>query len=178
MFNIAAQEKVCFWANCARIRRLYNKDQEDIQQGSEGYTTRIRGLYHKDQKVMFSEAFIELLQKTFAYKGCKINAQFFLVFFCEFSLTSRIFFVLLLLSASVERCFVSRMRDFYYDNMFPSAILCILSFIQNYCFPPQSYLRNLVHSKTQCFPVETMECSFRRPPSFVYRKEPLLDRKC
>ena len=42
-------KKVCFCANLAGIRRLHNKDQEVIQQGSgglqqgsEGYTTRIR----------------------------------------------------------------------------------------------------------------------------------------
>ena len=45
-----------------------------IQQGSRGYTTRIRRLYNKDQEVMFSNAIIESLQKTFAYKGCKITA--------------------------------------------------------------------------------------------------------
>ena len=43
-----------------RIRRLYNKD---------------RKLYNKDQEVMFSDAIIEHLQKTFAYKGWKITAQ-------------------------------------------------------------------------------------------------------
>ena len=46
---------------------------------------------------------------TFAYKGCKIAAHFFFGKFCP---TSRILLVLVLLSASVERCFVSRMRDF------------------------------------------------------------------
>ena len=45
-----------------------------IQQGSGGYTTRIRRLY-KNQEVMFSDAIIEPLQKTFAYKGFKITAQ-------------------------------------------------------------------------------------------------------
>ena len=45
--------------------------------------------------------------KTFAYKGCKIAAIFFFYFFflANFALLAR-------LSASVERCFVSRMRDF------------------------------------------------------------------
>ena len=38
--------------NFARIRRLYNTDQEVIQQGSEGYTTRIRRLYNKDHEVI------------------------------------------------------------------------------------------------------------------------------
>ena len=59
------------------IRRLYNKGQEFIQQGSGGYTytTRIRRLYNKEQEVMFSDAIIEPLQKTFAHKGCKITAQ-------------------------------------------------------------------------------------------------------
>ena len=59
--------------------------------------------------------------KTFAHQGCTIAAQiiiitiiFCLYFFCvKFCLTSRIFLVSVLLSASVERCFVSRMRDFF-----------------------------------------------------------------
>ena len=80
-FKITAK-KVCFWANFARIRRLYNKDQEVIQQGSGGYTTRIRRLYNKDQEVI-----------------------------------SKIFLVSVLLSASVERCFDSRVRDFYLEYL-------------------------------------------------------------
>ena len=40
--KIAKQKKACFRANFVRIRRLYNKDQGVIQQGSGGYTTRIR----------------------------------------------------------------------------------------------------------------------------------------
>ena len=59
--KITAQKKSLFWANFARIRRLYNKirrfynkDQEVMQQGSGGYV---------------SNAIIEPLQKTFAYKG-------------------------------------------------------------------------------------------------------------
>ena len=55
------------------FRRLYNKDQKVIQQQSGGYTTMTRRLYKKDQDVIFSEAIIEPLQKTFAYKGCKIT---------------------------------------------------------------------------------------------------------
>ena len=58
-----------------RIRRLYNKDQEVIQHRSGGYTTRIKRLYNKDQEVMFSDAIIEPLQKTFAYKGCTITSR-------------------------------------------------------------------------------------------------------
>ena len=90
--KIAAEKKSSLWANFARIRRLYNKDeeviqgsggyttrirrlynkdQEVVQQGSGGYTTRIGRLYNKDQEVMFSDAIIEPLRKTFAYKGCK-----------------------------------------------------------------------------------------------------------
>ena len=38
------------------------------------------------------------------------------LFFGEFCLTSRIFLVSVLLSASVERCFVSRMRDFSFPK--------------------------------------------------------------
>ena len=49
--------------------------------------------------------------KTFAHKGCKITAQKKMLF-GEFCLTSRIFLVSVPLSASVERCFVFRMRDF------------------------------------------------------------------
>ena len=60
-------------ANFARIRRLYNKDQEVIQQRLGGYTTRIRRFYNKDQEVRFSNAIIEPLQKTFAHKECKIT---------------------------------------------------------------------------------------------------------
>ena len=51
--------------------------------------------------------------KTFAYKGCKIIAIFF--FFFLFSRPILFYFLdyllLMLLSASVERCFVSRMQD-------------------------------------------------------------------
>ena len=72
---MAAQKKVFFWANFASIMRFYNKDQEVIQQGSGGYTTRIRRLYNKDKEVMFSNLIVEPFQKTFAYKGCKITAQ-------------------------------------------------------------------------------------------------------
>ena len=49
-----------------------------------------------------------------SFKGCKIAAQFlFLLFFSKFCLTSRIFLVLMLLSVSVKRYFVSHMRDFF-----------------------------------------------------------------
>ena len=34
-----------------------------------GHTTKIRMLYNMDQEVMFSDAIIEPLQKTLAYKG-------------------------------------------------------------------------------------------------------------
>ena len=60
-----------------RIRRLYNQNQEVIHQGSEIYTPRISRLYNKDREVMFSDAIIEPIQKTFAYKVCIITAQFF-----------------------------------------------------------------------------------------------------
>ena len=113
---MATQKEVCFLANFARIRRLYNKDEEVVQQGWGGYTTKIRRLYNKDEEVMFSDAIIEPLQKCFAYKGCKK-----LVFFiCKFCLTSRICLVSVLLSASVERCFVSHMRDFEKNIFFKS----------------------------------------------------------
>ena len=50
--------------------------------------------------------------KTSASKGCKIATQKKGLFFGEFCLTSRIFLVSVPLSASVERCFVSRMLIF------------------------------------------------------------------
>ena len=52
--------------------------------------------------------------ETFTHKGCKIAAQkksFFSS--ANFALLSRILLVSVLLSASVERFFVSRMRDFF-----------------------------------------------------------------
>ena len=61
------------------------KDQEVIQQGSGGYTTRIRRLYNKDREVMFSDAIIEPAKKPFTYKGCKITAQKKFVFLQIFS---------------------------------------------------------------------------------------------
>ena len=49
---------------------------------------------------------------TFAHKGCKIAAQTKLVFL-RILPYEQDFLLSLLLSASVERCFVSRMRDFF-----------------------------------------------------------------
>ena len=52
--------------------------------------------------------------KTFPYKECKIspqNQKF--SFSANFALLAGFFLVLVLLSALVERCFVSRMRDFF-----------------------------------------------------------------
>ena len=46
-------------------------------------------------------------------KGVKSPGKTKFVFFGELCLSSRIFLVSVLLSASVERCFVSRMRDFF-----------------------------------------------------------------
>ena len=40
---------------------------------------------------MFSNAIIEPLQKTFAYKGCKITAQFFFFFSANFALLAGFF---------------------------------------------------------------------------------------
>ena len=73
-------KKVCYGANFAWIRKLYNMDQE----------------------VMFSDAIIEPLQKTFAYKGCKITEKKAFLF-CKFCLTSRIFLVSVL-HAPYRRC--------------------------------------------------------------------------
>ena len=50
--------------------------------------------------------------KTFAHKGSKIARQKKVVV-GEFCLTSRIFLLSVLLSASVKRFYVSRMRDFF-----------------------------------------------------------------
>ena len=54
--KIATQKKVCFWAGSGcyttRIRRLYNKDQEVIQQGLGGNKASIRRLYNKDHNVI------------------------------------------------------------------------------------------------------------------------------
>ena len=80
----------------------------------QGYTTRINSLYNKDKEVMFSDAIIEPPQKTFALKGVKSPRKKSLVF-CKFCLTSRILLVSVLLSALVERCSVSRMRDLKKD---------------------------------------------------------------
>ena len=61
---------------------------------------------------MFSDAIIEPLQKTFAYKGFKITAHFFFFFSANFALLAGFFLLSVLLSALVERCFVFGMRDF------------------------------------------------------------------
>ena len=44
-----------------RIRRLYDKDQEVIWQGSGGYMTRVRRLYDKDQEVIIFFAIFQSL---------------------------------------------------------------------------------------------------------------------
>ena len=49
--------------------------------------------------------------KTFAYKGFKIGAPKKVSFVGEFCLPSMILWLLVLLSAFVERCFASRMWD-------------------------------------------------------------------
>ena len=48
------------------------------------------------------------------YKGCKIAPQKKVCFSANFALLAGFFLVSVLLSASVERCLVSRMRDFFY----------------------------------------------------------------
>ena len=64
--------------------------------------------------------------KTFALKGWKLAAQKKNYFFGDFCLTSRIFLVSVLLSALVERFFVSRMRDFFvsYNLVQPNCQTC------------------------------------------------------
>ena len=108
--KIAVQKKLVFGqilqgsgGYTTRIRRLYDKDQEITQK-------MITRLYNTDQEVMFSDTIIEPLQKTYAYKGFKITAHKLLFF----SPANFAFLVSVLLSASVERCIVSRMRDFFY----------------------------------------------------------------
>ena len=64
-----------FYYKVCKVAAQKMEDEEVIQQGSGGYTTRIRRLYKEDQEVMFSDAIIEPLQKPFAYEGCKITAQ-------------------------------------------------------------------------------------------------------
>ena len=84
--KIAAQKKNSFWANFANNQEVIQQgsgsgncnlrvERRTIQKGSGGYTTKIRRFYNKDQEVMFSDAIIEPLQKTLAYKGCKITAK-------------------------------------------------------------------------------------------------------
>ena len=51
--------------------------------------------------------------KTFTNKGCKIAAQKKELFLAKFCLTQQDFLVLVLLSISVERFFVSLMQDFW-----------------------------------------------------------------
>ena len=99
------KNKMFFWGNLGlinhwslsqsrghttRIRRSYNKDQEVIQQESGGYTTRLRRLYNNDQEVIQqgSGGYTTRIRRLLAG-----------------------FLVSVLQSASVERCFVSRMRD-------------------------------------------------------------------
>ena len=58
--------------------------------------------------------------KTWAFKGCKIAAQEKKLFLANFDLLAG-FLSLVLLSASVERCFVSCMQDFYI-TIWPSGL--------------------------------------------------------
>ena len=58
--------------------------------------------------------------KTFAHKECRIAAQKKKKFFGEFCPTSRIFLVSVLLSALVERFFVSRMRFLFVNLLYYS----------------------------------------------------------
>ena len=64
--------------------------------------------------------------KTFTNKVCKIAAQKKVCFWVNFALLSRMFLVLVLLSANFKRFSVSRMQNLF----------CILSFLlsQNYVF--------------------------------------------
>ena len=62
--------------------------------------------------------------ETNAYEECKIAAQKSL-FFGKFCPTIRIFLVLVLLSASVKRCFDSRMRKFYLVLVYHNKVVVI-----------------------------------------------------
>ena len=62
--------------------------------------------------------------KTFVHKWCKIAAQK-KSFLGKFCLTSRIFLVSVLLSASVERFFVSHMQDFLLMVVMYTCILVV-----------------------------------------------------
>ena len=80
--------------------------------------------------------------KTFAYKGCKIGAQK-KFFFDEFCLSSRILLVLVVLSASVRRFFVSCMRysfilliDIFLADFYSKVLKLNLNF---YLFHTQYY---------------------------------------
>ena len=82
--------------------------------------------------------------KTFTNKGWKIAAQRTtqknLFFFGEFCLTSKILLVSVQLSASVERCFVSRIRDFFgkYENRL-SLLSCLVILQISNCFNVESF---------------------------------------
>ena len=70
--------------------------------------------------------FLESLEKSNGNKGSHIWKLLLIkgvkllrkkkIVFCEFCLTIRIFLASVLLFAPVERCFVSRMRDFFFRN--------------------------------------------------------------
>ena len=64
--------------------------------------------------------------KLLLIKGVKYPCKKNVFFFGKFGLTSRIFLVLMLQSALVERLFVSCMRDLK-KNVIPSAIALVLS---------------------------------------------------
>ena len=67
---------------------------------------------------MFSDAIIEPLQKTFAFKGCKITAQKKFFFLQILPYYQDFFGIGATISASVERCFVSCMPDFFVSTLF------------------------------------------------------------
>ena len=106
-----------------KILKILNHPFKSILQESGGYTTRIRRLYNKDQEVIQhgSGGYTTRIRK-FYNKDQEVIGKKNLV--------------LVLLSASVERCFVSRVRDFrnlipriptFWNSAPPPPVMCQIS---------------------------------------------------
>ena len=113
--KMAAQKKKCFWANFALLGRIFLVLV---------FLTPFNGLFAPTSRSPMSTLFRyseslgksngkkwSQIGKLLLIKGVKSPRKKKFVFFCEFCLTRGI---LVLLSALVERCFVSRMQDFYF----------------------------------------------------------------
>ena len=113
------RKKYCFWANFALLSRIFlvlvflTPFNVLFAPTSGNPTSKLfififRILGKKSLKEVVSDF------KPFAHEGSKLAAQFFFFFFFdEICPTSRIFLVLVLLSATIDRCFVARTRNFY-----------------------------------------------------------------